>query len=355
VQIAKDILEKLKISIGNLNILDGLKLTQHDDRAVFGSLKGVAQVYDRLLAWGRGIDGNIMNHPSIIAATNAIGQLGYLAKLEAVHMARAAGNTARAAVLSEQLAQIPANYATATDATFGGLLDKVNQGIDTIMNRIQEINGPGAKVGFSAAKELGSYMGAAPIAGQAMQVGADKLGSRDARANAETLAAEEIEAQAAMRRVQSQNAARNRSSSEPARPMPGRPAPQVRSARPAATSTTIPPVNPAAMTAAQRQMIAMRSANIHATHEAEESQHHDLQNLQMQQALRQVNMQQMQQVKKTIASAANLKTATIATGRAPAPVVPHAANDEHVNDNHAHDNPYAAQPPLPPGKGGITR
>ena len=169
IEIAKDILRKLKISLGNINILDGLKLPPKDDLAALGAIKGVAMVYEKLLAYSRGLNPNILQDPSVMAATRAIGQIGYLAKLEALRMARFAGNAKLATTLSGELARIPAVYATPTDATFGGLLDKVESGINVLMSRSQTISGPGAFVGAAPAKSLGSSITAPPTAGLANQ------------------------------------------------------------------------------------------------------------------------------------------------------------------------------------------
>jgi hypothetical protein len=200
IEIAKDILRKLMVNLGNINILDGLKLPPTDDMAALGAMKGVVMVYERLLAYSRGFNANIMQDPSILAATRAIGQMGYLAKLEALRMARIAGNSKLAESLSGQLARIPEVYATATDATFGGLLNKIDHGIDTIINRTQTVSLSGAHVGFTPGKELGSSVSTAPTAGMAQQMVITQ--NNVAKRNAELLAAENANLQAQANRVQ---------------------------------------------------------------------------------------------------------------------------------------------------------
>ncbi len=295
IEIAKDILRKLKISLGNLNIIDGLKLQPTEDLSTLGAIKGVAMVYERLLAWGRGLDPSIMQHPSILAATQAIGQLGYLAKLEALRMARAAGNVVQAKNLEAQLARIDGAYASATDATFGGLLDKVERGIDTVLNRAQVITVPGAKVGHSPSKELGSFMNSAPTAGMSKQLTAEAAGAGRAnfgQQHAEALAAEQSANRARANHVEERQVmsrAQSQASTQSSAALPGRPGSirsntvqAARSQRSASTSSTATPL--AAMTSTQLQQMQRNAANLSAMHHAEEQSehvHHDDQQRQL--------------------------------------------------------------------------
>lgn len=286
IEIAREILRKLKFALGDLNILDGLKLKPTDDMATLGAIKGVSMVYERLLAWARGLDPSIMEHPSIIAATRAVGQFGYLAKLEAFRMARAAGNTVQAENLGEQLKRIPSVYATATDATFGGLLSKVENGINAVLNRAQNISGPGVGVSHTRSNELGN-IAAAPTAGFALQQGAEAARATSAantKQAANALAAQTASEMAMASQIQSQQAARAaqqpQGSQTPAQPRvtPGT-ARQIattgRVVRPATTTpsptTAVSPTNTAQIQQAQRN-----AANMAARHQVEEAerQHH---------------------------------------------------------------------------------
>ncbi len=279
VEIAKDILRKLKLSIGDLNILDGLKMKPTDDMATLGAVKGVAMVYERLLAWARGNnDTSIFQHPAIIEATQAIGQLGYLAKLEALRMAKAAGNRVMATNIGEQIKRLPEGYTKIADARFGSLLSKVEQGIDTIINRTQQVGVNGAKVGFSVDSSMGNSLSNAPTAGSANQMSSS---ARAPQRSAQALAAEQMAAQAQAQRAHSQMAGQARtqqqqqSQQQQAQAAPSRgatvgrqttnrtPKP-VRPTISAATSTSAPV---APLTPAQQQQ-ALRSATVAATAQA---------------------------------------------------------------------------------------
>lgn len=282
IDIAKDILRKLKIQIGDKNLLDGLQMSPQDDRQALGGIQGVAMVYERLLAWGRGIDASIAQHPSIMAATQAVGQLGYLAKLEALRVADAIGNTVLADRIAARIAALPPVYKNVNAANFGELLNRVEGGIDTVLNRIQAIQGPGAGVGHTPDKQLGNYMNSAPIAGLAMQLTGDGA-NRDSvgKRNAEVMAAEEAAAQAQAGRINSQNAERARqqgqANTQPARTT-ARGQQAVQQARQQQRNNTGTTVNPNlnALTQAQRNAVLQRNAALRAsTHDHHDDHHHD--------------------------------------------------------------------------------
>lgn len=332
IEIAKEILRKLKVSLGDLNIMEGLKLNPTDDASALGAIKGVAMVYERLLAWGRGLDPSIMQHPSIIAATRAIGQLGYLAKLEALTMARAAGNTLQAKNLAAQLARIDPAYATATDATFGGLLDKVERGIDTVLNRAQVITAPGAKVGHNPGKELGSFMSSTPTAGMSKQLTADG-GAGAARANfnkvhADLLAAEQAaNLSRAAHAQERQNMSRTRSDPAAPPPQPARPGvarqsvQAARTQRSASTASTATPL--AAMTGQQLQQAQRNAANfaaLHHAHDQAEHAHHDAEQQKLAMLNAQRNAAQMNAQRAAAKLAANFQKATSTAGITTQPV-----------------------------------
>jgi hypothetical protein len=332
IEIAKDILRKLKISLGDLNIMDGLKLKPTDDLSTLGAIKGVAMVYERLLAWGRGIDPSIMEHPSIIAATQAIGQLGYLAKLEALRMARAAGNTVMADNLADQLRRIPPAYAAATDATFGGLLDKVENGINTVLHRTQNIAGPGAKVGHSPGNELGSFMSGTPLAGMAMQTTAG--GGVRANLNkqhSDAVAAENAALLARASHTEHNQKTRGRdgagNAAAPTRSAPGAVRPAARtSSRPAANTSTATPLS--AMNATQLQQAQRNTTTFAASHHLmseEEHLAHEAEQLRlMAQIKAQQALQQRAAVKLASRASKSIHTAAYTTAAHP-PMAPHPA------------------------------
>lgn len=280
IEIAKDILRKLKVTIGDKKLMDGLQMSAQDDRQTFGGIQGVAMVYERLLAWGRGIDASIAQHPSVMAATQAVGQLGYMAKVEALRVATAIGNTVLADRIAARIAAMPDVYKNVSATNFGELLNRVEGGIDTVLNRIQAIQGPGAGVGHTPDKQLGSYMNSAPIAGLAMQLSGDGA-NRDSvgKRNAEVLAAEEAASQAQANRINSMNSERSRQqgqqTTQPVRQATrGQQAVQQARQQQRTSTTTVTTQNLATMNAAQRNALLQRNAAFRAAH-AHDHDHHD--------------------------------------------------------------------------------
>lgn len=279
IDIAKDILNKMRLTIGDKQVKDGMQLSPQDDRATVSGIQGVAMVYERLLAWGRGIDPSIAQHPSVMAATQAVGQFGYLAKMEALRVAKAVGNTVLADRIAARIAALPDAYKNTSAQQFGELLNRVENGINTVLDRIQAIQGPGASVGHTPYKELGSYMSGAPIAGLAMQLSGDGS-NRDAagKRNAEMLAAEEAVAQSQAARINSQTAARSQQQGQtqqaPSRPARGQQA--VQQARRQSSSVSTTSTTNATMTnlSAQQRAIMLRQAAFRAAH-AHDDEHHD--------------------------------------------------------------------------------
>jgi hypothetical protein len=275
---AHKILRGLKDWLGNKPVMDALKMKPTDDMDALAAIKGVAMVYERLLAWARGNnDTSIFQHPAIIEATQAIGQLGYLAKLEALRMAKAAGNSVMASNIGEQIKRLPEGYTKISDTRFGSLLAKVEQGIDTVINRTQQVSVNGAKVGFSVDSSMGNSLSNAPTAGSANQVSSS---ANNAQRTAQALAAEQMAAQAQAQRTHGQLASQARAqqqqqsqqqqaqATQPRGASVGRQATaRTQPARPAtiaATSTSAPvaPITPA------QQQQALRSATVAATAQA---------------------------------------------------------------------------------------
>lgn len=392
VEIALDILRKLKLSIGNASTLDGLQMKPTDDMAVLGAVKGVATTFERLLAWARGNnDAGILQHPSILAATQAIGQLGYLAKAEALRIATLARNPVLASTIGAQLRSLPEGYAKASDATFGGLLDKIGRGIDTVINRTQQVGVDGAEVGFSRENRLGSTLSAAPTAGSSNQVGADEA----ARRNAQAATADQLAAMAQAQKLNSQLAAQARTQQaqgqQPSAPprssaTVGRQALQNARTQQRQTSTSAPapttaPLTPAQQMATQRNNAAANAA-LQAAHLREEQLHHEQQ---QQQILAQQKAAAAKAAMAKAQAAAKIdpnllkgfdmkgvtgkpimpgraidpknvlkpipKATTPTTAAAPAPSTtpkpaPITAEDDKLK------NPYTVQPPTAPNRGG---
>jgi hypothetical protein len=271
IDIAKEILRKLRITFGDANVMNGLKLPPTDDMGAFTHVKGVAMIFERLLAWGRGVDASVMQHPSVLAGIQAIGQLGYAAKVEALRLARLSGRGTLATTIRDQLASVPSAY-SAKEGKFTDLVDKVERGIDTLMSRVQTISGPGVKIGLSQSAPGGNAM-SVPTAGLAQQASLATSSANAARTSSS------LAAHSAQVRAQATGGIGAHHEETPApKQQPGRSSRMVTQQR--ATSTT---TKSAASTSSFNSATIHtnpnqppRAANFYATHhehEHEEEQH----------------------------------------------------------------------------------
>lgn len=253
VDIARDILNKLKLSLGGKPTMDGLGMKPSEDMATLGAIKGVATVFEKLLAWARSNnDAAIFQHPSVQAATRAIGEMGVLAKLEALRMAEAAGNHVMVGRIREQLARIPEVFKPAPGTRFSDLFEAIESGLNTILYRTQEVSVTGAKVGFSRENTLGQNLSNAPTAGIANQVSAHQASER----NAQVAQADQLAAMAEAHKIHAQMAATSRSQ-QPQQSTTN--APQQQAAQAPAPARGSATVGRAALRSAQNQQRANAS------------------------------------------------------------------------------------------------
>ena len=286
IAIARDILRLLKVTFGEVTTLTGLNLKSREEGLALGGLTAVGTIYSQLLAWARGIDGSIMSDPSVLAAIDAFGVIGYMAKREALRIARTSKDMFLATSLAQQLDTIGGKYLNPQEKNVGKLLERIEHGIDRVLSRVQDLTISGAGVSQSK-NDLGGGMSNTPVAGQSMQQGADGNKNRDAvgKRNAEAMMAEEAAAQAEAARIAAQNAAKAKKENRPA---PARPAPgaarqntqtvraQAQSQRNSASNAAVTGTAAANATAAQMQnrVNNARMANIHNQHAHEEDDHH---------------------------------------------------------------------------------
>lgn len=167
IDLARQILEKLKLRLGEVNILDGLHFTQDDDVATMGSMEDVLNTYNQLLASAAAMDPDILMHPAVMSATQAFGQMGFLSKEEALRLATSRRNTKMAERIAAQISRIQNHFAGLQDTRFAALAERIQRGFSTVLGRMQNIAGPSALVGHSVEQNISSFMTGTPTAGQA--------------------------------------------------------------------------------------------------------------------------------------------------------------------------------------------
>lgn len=137
IDLAHDILNKLKVKLGERPVDMGLGFKPEDDNAAVGATSGVGRVLQRMIGMMRGVGEDPMAMQGVAEAHHALGQLAYLAKLEALRMASASGNTKLAGGIRGQLSQLRQFGKGLEGKTFGGLLDKIDKGISTMRQRMR--------------------------------------------------------------------------------------------------------------------------------------------------------------------------------------------------------------------------
>ncbi len=287
VEIAKDILKGFKLKFGNAQVMDGLKLNPTDEVGVLGKLDGVAKIYNSLIAWAKTTgDTLILQNPAVLAASQAVGQLSYLAKQEALRFAQAAGNGALAEQITAQLQSMPKSFLPKAGETFATLLDTLQNGIETVLNRTQEVGVTGGMVGHSINGNAGSGLHLDPTAGIAQQTGVESAIKRNAQA------LQMAEAEAQMLAQQNSHVLEKTRRQQPGQATAPAPAPargpagtraanmiaanRQRQATATSTTRTAAPLNPA-LAQQQRNNLAMNARlNAQSHLHDEEHEHQDM-------------------------------------------------------------------------------
>lgn len=146
VEIAKDILRKLKVKLGSALIVNGLTSVTSSNFAILDAIKGVVGVYEFHLHLLLQLDPKALLNPTIAAANDAIGKLGYLAKTEALRVARKTGNHRQVKLVSEQIKKMPERWHRPKEQTLGQLFEQVENGLGAVMTRISQLSDPKAAV-----------------------------------------------------------------------------------------------------------------------------------------------------------------------------------------------------------------
>lgn len=154
VKIAHDILDNLRIQFADMPISQLLdNATQPIVAALFKDLSTVADTYNHHLDIALKFDPDMANDVLVLEANEALGIFSYQAKLNAIEQAQmqalaleASGDASMAAEMRDRMAlyieeakAMPAAYKQEGNLTVSELLDKVEAGLDRVVNRMQDI------------------------------------------------------------------------------------------------------------------------------------------------------------------------------------------------------------------------
>lgn len=146
VEIAKEILRKLKVKLGAALIENGLTPKAASNFSILESIKGVVQVYEFHLNKLLQLAPDAMNNPTITHANDAIGKMGYVAKVEALRVAEKGNDTALAKSLYNQIMQMPTHWQHPTETHFGQLFEQIEDGLNSVIARLEQLEEPDASV-----------------------------------------------------------------------------------------------------------------------------------------------------------------------------------------------------------------
>lgn len=146
VEIAKEILRKLKVKLGSALIVNGLTSVTSSNFAILDALKGVVGVYEFHLHQLLKFDPKALLNPTIALANDAIGKLGYVAKTEALRVAKKTGNHKQVKAITEQIKKMPPHWQQPKEQTFGQLFEQMENGLGAVMTRLSQLSDPKAAV-----------------------------------------------------------------------------------------------------------------------------------------------------------------------------------------------------------------
>lgn len=139
VAIAREILEKLRISIGNIAILDGLKVLPSDGESVLQRINEVLDIFEHYLAQARAFDPSILQDRAVMIASQAAGKLTYQGLRLSRQHAREQGDEATAKMLEGHMNRLPKEWAAPQEKQFTQLLDQLELGLHRVEQRVENI------------------------------------------------------------------------------------------------------------------------------------------------------------------------------------------------------------------------
>lgn len=137
IDIAHEILRKLSLKFGERGINTGLSFSPNGDNDALGSSSGVGRLLVRMAGMMRALGDDMMAHPAVAGAHQAMGQLAYLVKMEALHMANAAGDTKLAGSIRGQLSQLRHFAHGLEGKSIGSLMDEMKEGVNALEQKLR--------------------------------------------------------------------------------------------------------------------------------------------------------------------------------------------------------------------------
>jgi hypothetical protein len=136
VDIAHDILNKLKLKIGDIEAGNSLGFSSDDANNNVGAVSAAGRLLQRMAGMARAAGVDALAIPSVNAAHHALGQIAYMAKAEAYRLASAVGDTRLAGTLKTQLDDISALGGGVRGRRLRQFFDQLSQGIHDLSEHL---------------------------------------------------------------------------------------------------------------------------------------------------------------------------------------------------------------------------
>lgn len=135
VEIAKEILRKLRIEFGEVNILDGLMQKASDCFLFFMQMNDAVVAYLYRLMKLRAEDQDILKNDIIFQANQSIAKMATMMRQETLKLVKEQGKSDRTETLKQQINDLPRTWREPVEKTVGQLIDKVEKGLNVVLQR----------------------------------------------------------------------------------------------------------------------------------------------------------------------------------------------------------------------------
>ncbi len=133
IEIARDILEKLKIQFQGTPVMAMLDYTTSHFQRTIADVNAAIAVYEDHLHRAVMLDPSLREDPMIVRANDAVGFLGTQIKLRALDRAEITGNTEHADIIRSELDKLPARWVNPNSFTSAEALSAIDNGIQMVL------------------------------------------------------------------------------------------------------------------------------------------------------------------------------------------------------------------------------
>lgn len=138
VDLARDILDKMRVSVGDADRNQWLERPAEESLAQGEAIASLAGLYAESYQAALQADPNIKHDPSIQQGNEAMGKLAYMVKQQAVTQLISEGKTDDAEMMMAELEQYPESWKEADNTPVAELLNRLQNGLETSHASVQK-------------------------------------------------------------------------------------------------------------------------------------------------------------------------------------------------------------------------